>query len=320
MRPSLYISRDYPTGWLAPPASPLSVASLQVSQRRTAPRKTPRMGINLSAECFPFASQLIPNKQNLAYLINSTILTRFMTSILRVTVDHPRFNPNPEATPSEKMNTFLERMFVEFIGTGSTLLSLQLSMDFASKAIQHMQMFNPKWQIHRPAHILNQLPKTVSKTQKDKIQKALESALGTTSQKLMFNVLFKQGHLQQVTQHLEKQGLKPAHIQLISGRSLEEGLERQFFHLNLLAKGVLIVGALGNALWGGFGVQLLNDKFVAPILVPKVKALFGVKPSLSPPSMFSNTTPPTPSQPAPPYTSTTEVPAPLLKEGGKATS
>lgn len=288
-------------------ASPPNVALLR-----------PRFGVGAVATpvagcSFPFASQLIPHKQNLSYLINSTILTRFMTSVLRVTIDHPRFNPNPDATPSEKMNTFLERMFVEFIGTGSSLLSLQLSMDMASKVIQNMEKLNPHWQLHRPAHILAQLPKTIGKPNVQKIEQALESALGKTSDKLMFNVLFKHGHLNQVYESLKQANIRPETIRLVSGRTLDEGLSRQFFHLNLLAKGVLVAGALGNALWGGFGVQLLNDKLVAPILVPKVKALFGVKPSEG-----SHTQGSTPTAPAiPPSTETPKSvskPAPPTKE------
>lgn len=226
-------------------------------------------------KALPFTSQLAPTAKNLPYLINSAILSRFLVSIARVTVDHPKFNPNPDASKSQKMNTFLERMFVEFIGTASYMFAMQFCMDGVAKGLENLHKISPKMTLFQPAHLMKQLHPNTPDAVKHGVQNSLEQTFGKKTNNVVYRILIANStNLKNLKQAFASHGINPEAVMLKNGRTLLEGAERQFYQVNILSKVALLGGIFGVAFWGGWGVQTMNDKFWGPVVVPKLKAFF----------------------------------------------
>ena len=211
---------------------------------------------------FPISARLIPSRENLFYLASTAVLTRLCIAGARVWQNLPSKNHNPEYTSTDKYTALWERMFVEFFGTAGYMAAIHGGMDAVAKLFER----STGYQIPVVSKsIAKQLGKPL-----EKIQQAVKETYGEGSHGLVSRVLFKQGNLASLEKKLGISLNDPV------AKGLKDLFEPFARKINRAASLSTLSGVLTGALFGGFVIQILNDRIFAPFIAPAINNLFAI--------------------------------------------
>ncbi|MBY0449383.1 MAG: hypothetical protein K2X01_01995 [Cyanobacteria bacterium] len=211
---------------------------------------------------FPISARLIPSRENLFYLASTAVLTRLCIAGARVWQNLPSKNHNPEYTTTDKYTALWERMFVEFFGTAGYMAAIHGGMDSVAKLFER----STGYQIPVVTKsIAKQLGKPLAA-----VNQAIKETYGEGSHGLISRVLFKQGNLASLEKKL---GISLSDAKAKGLKDLFEPFARK---INRAASLSTLSGVLTGALFGGFVIQILNDRIFAPFIAPAINNLFAI--------------------------------------------
>jgi hypothetical protein len=200
------------------------------------------------------------------YLLGSVVAARLVVGLARIVADWPANNPT-DAPKQDKVTTFLERVFMEGLGTVGTFLVLHATQDAVANLLERV---DPK--LH-PTHVLNQWQGALSPQGFHKATQGLAVAMGypapTPEQALsqlsnhhnsLAKTLYYGADIAPLRQHL---ALDPA----LAQHALPAA-EAYFARLNVTGKLPLLSGLAASVLFGGWGWQKINDTWFRKHVVP----------------------------------------------------
>ncbi len=231
---------------------------------------------------FPITAKLNPlaGLHNVGYLLEIAVLTRVITSLVRVWQNKPSKINDPRLTPNQKRQALLERAFVELLGTLGYIISLHLGQDLFAKAFEKGWL-GRKMSIPTIAENLPGLKAGEAAIAND----AIKEVFGKNTNGLICRVLYGTA--------LDKEGksifhratlstlLKALQLRMgeVSGESvfnhIRPAVERLTRPANLAASLTILGGIITSALLGGLVTQWVNDRIVAPFLSKTLTRIYG---------------------------------------------
>lgn len=243
---------------------------------------------------FPITAKLnaFAGMRNLAYLAEIAALTRMMTGVVRVLQNKPSKFKDPNLSQNQKRQAFLERFFVEIIGTSGYIFFLHLGQDLFAK------LFEARAKLQK----LPYLAATTQGLTKNEIalaNEAIRDVYGPHSagfrhegQGLIYRVLYGDelqreaevtigDEVKKVTQSVvQKANLSTLHEKL--GDELFAKVRQAAPHLDQFTRSInkaasvsVLGGVVLSALYGGVMTQWVNDRVIAPIFKKFLKKRYG---------------------------------------------
>lgn len=217
------------------------------------------MNLLAGLQKLPITRKLNPfNRRNLLYLAEIAVLTRLMTAVVRVDQNRPSRLKDPRLTDNEKRLAFIERFFVEILGTVGYMIALHLGQDITSK-------FFEKKATMKPPQLADDLV-DLGKAQTAKINEAITKVYGNQRQGMVHRILYGE---------VLKEGEKTV-VQKASLSALRKELGEELFtkarpyvddfarRANVAASISVLGGVVLSALFGGFVTQWINDRVASP--------------------------------------------------------
>jgi hypothetical protein len=233
------------------------------------------------------------------YLLGSVVAARLLVGLVRIVADWPANNPT-QAPKQDKVTTFLERVFMEGLGTVGTFLVLHATQDVVANL---MERFDKK--LH-PTHVLNQWQQALSPQGFNKATQGLAVAMGapategpqalgylTQHHGSLAKTLYYEADIAHLRQHLA--------LDAPLAKLALPAAEAYFARLNVAGKVPLLSGLVAATLFGGWGWQKINDtwfrqRIVPPMAKPWAARWQQTEDAKRPPDPIVQTTP-TPPQP-----------------------
>ncbi len=207
----------------------------------------------------PITSKLIPRKENLKYLAQTAVLTRFGVGAIRILENRPVKNTKPDISPVEKKKAFWERLFVEMFGTSSYVLALHLGQDIAAKFLEKRPQLTPPQ--------FKNLPK-VSPAEHQQINKAITEIFGSSSQGIIKRLVYGEKVMKNGTQFTRRATLDALKEKLGSRlyKQIREPMLPYVQRVKRSGSVALLAGIIASAVTGGVVIQWINDRLFAPVL------------------------------------------------------
>ena len=232
------------------------------------------------------------SKENMVFLMASAMLPRTIVGGVRIAADYPALNPKP-IPERDKTRTFLERIFVEAIGTVSHFVVMMMGQDVVANAFESFdKSFHPK-------AVMAKL-KTEGKLSTAELQQVEQAFLKTFQAEsidqidsLVMRQLFNKGnsgtflqklpasfaqHIEQPLQHLLNDGKL---TQLVNPNQLEKQALKPamdfFATLNRRSNIAQIGGAIASITYAGIWWQNLNDKGFREHAIPWILDTLGLE-------------------------------------------
>lgn len=253
---------------------------------------------------FPITAKLKPvSAENVRYLAETAVLTRLMIGAVRVYQNKPNRNQDPDVSQLDKRKTFLERVFVELVGTLGYLLVLHGGQDITAKLLESTKRYDVNHFVRNAEWFSN-----LSDREQKRFLQGVNEVFGEKWGR-MERVLFGPGRQNgNMLNALKKQLNNPRLF-----AKVEEGMTPYVHRLNRAASASVLGGVALSALFGGLVIQWVNDRLVSPIISVLLDEFTGngranhpMMPSMTPQSpvvdRFQRTPNNTPY--APPYTPT----------------
>ena len=200
------------------------------------------------------------NGRNLLYLAQIAVLTRIATGIVRVNQNKPSKLKDPRLSENEKRLAFIERFFVEIVGTLGYMFCLHFGQDAVSKVFEK-----------KAAYKVPELAKDTvnfTKTEIAQANTALKDVYGTEQRGLMHRILYGE----QVVNAEGKKVIQKANLNTLREKLGTELFEKvlpkveQFSWRSNVAATLCILGGVGlSALFGGVVTQWVNDRVTSPL-------------------------------------------------------
>ncbi|MDX2084661.1 MAG: hypothetical protein SFZ03_04660 [Candidatus Melainabacteria bacterium] len=239
---------------------------------------SPRLG-NLMGNGFQVTSLLrFWEPANLPYLLSSAIILRTLVGVARTLMDLPQINPKPNLPEEEKFGTFFERINMELVGTLGYMGVLHVCQDVSRWALEHIPAL-------RPQHFLDDLLSRYRERLPNAaavLTKGVDAAFGVQDAGILKRVVYDtpnifrtQGthSLYAAQQFLQKQA---THTGDTVWNLVKDDFVRYQNRLMLPAFGMVLTGVAAAAYFGGYLMQLFNDRVVGQSIVPALNRLFGV--------------------------------------------
>jgi hypothetical protein len=209
------------------------------------------------------------------YLLASVVAARCAVGMVRIIADWPANNPT-DAPKRDKVMTFLERVFMEGLGTLGTFVVLHASQDLAVQALDRL---DPK--LH-PVQVLKQWQQHLSGPALATVTQGLAKAMGVEAStpgaardallachSSVAKVLYYGADIAPLRQHL-------ALDKALSQQALPAA-EAYFSRLNVAGKLPLLTGLTMGTLFGGVLWQSVNDAWFRKRIVPALTNLWLTK-------------------------------------------
>jgi hypothetical protein len=179
---------------------------------------------------------------------------------------------DPHTAEINRRRNFLERIFIEFVGTIlASYVFLQTSQDLSAKVFE--TVFNDQL---KPENLLNAAKglKTLSDAELTKFENVLKTAFGRDAQfkgmgldsakHVIYSKTYGKGKLDNVADALKEAGLKK--LLTLKNGAIDHGnselgkeFKKQWGLLNPLSVVTVLIGAVGSAWLSGAPVQWAND-------------------------------------------------------------
>jgi hypothetical protein len=211
---------------------------------------------------WPIAAKLnpLPLTEKLPYLLGAVIVARTAVGLTRIAADNPAWNPTPESQ-QDKVSTFLERVFMEGLGTMGTFLVLHAGQDVAANVIELVRpalrpsaLLDSLKANHLSPQALTQVTETLARTFKTEVN-TLETS------PVLARVIYDKANLHTFQTLLNDKAL---------WHTIQAPVEQHFARLNQHALPALASGLVLSTVFGGVGWQWLNDNVVRKSVVPQL--------------------------------------------------
>lgn len=200
-----------------------------------------------------------PLAEKLPYLLGSVIVARTLVGLTRIVADNPAWNPTPNSR-RDKMDTFIERIFMEGLGTMGTFLVLHAGQDVTANLLE---LARPTL---RPVALLQGLRQTLPQPDLVAVEQALARTFQSSVARLgkapvLARVLYDGANLFNFRSHLNDERVWQA---------IATPVEDHFASLNRAAKVPVVGGLVAATIFGGPFWQWLNDRVVRTEVVPRI--------------------------------------------------
>ena len=231
------------------------------------------------------------NVKNLSLLLTMGLLSRGLgISMARILSDYPDWNHakqydvgvdlktgketpiDPHTAEINRRRNFLERIFIEFVGTiMASYVFLQTSQDITAKILE--TAFKDKL---KPENLINAAKnlETLSADELVKFEGVLKTAFGRDKQfkgmgiddakHVIYSKIYGDGNLWKISENLKANNLE--HLLTLKNGAIDQDnsllgkeFEKQWGLLNPLGVATVLVGAVGSAWLRGAPVQWAND-------------------------------------------------------------
>jgi len=218
----------------------------------------------------------ILNASRLLTLAEQAVLGRLLVGVIRVVLNSPEHLNHNDLTPNDKKKTFLERLFVEMVGTPGYVFCINLAQEVGTKLadLRYARQFEyfkgPYWdRLTQLGHI------TLAEAEKGKqafLQVCGDSPVGVTQRFLSQEVIpralddIKKGPRRLFRIKLNDSALVNLLEREVSLLAARGGPRTFLDKINQAGSNSIILSAIAGAVFGGYVVQAFNDRLLSPIL------------------------------------------------------
>jgi hypothetical protein len=232
------------------------------------------------------------NVKNLSLLLTMGLLSRGLgISMARILSDYPDWNHakqydvgidhktgketpiDPHTAEINRRRNFLERIFIEFVGTiMASYVFLQTSQDITAKILE--TAFKDKLKPENLINAAKKLENPLSADELAKFESVLKTAFGRDKQfkgmgiddakHVIYSKIYGDGNLYKISENLKANKL--GHLLTLKEGAIDhensllgKEFEQQWGLLNPLGVATVLVGAVGSAWLSGAPVQWAND-------------------------------------------------------------
>jgi hypothetical protein len=183
------------------------------------------------------------------YLAESAILSRLSVSLARVWMNRPENIKDPRLNIDQKRQAFWERFMVEIFGTPAYMAVMHLTQDLTGLAMESLGIL--------PRHL--RVP-SIPSSQMARANQILRDVTGEHG--LWGRVIFQpqQSSYTAYLARLQQAGLQP----LTQHPAFLTAAEAWFRKSKVATSFTILAGMLASAIFGGVGIQKLNDRWFAP--------------------------------------------------------
>ncbi|MGE0201078.1 MAG: hypothetical protein AB7P76_08930 [Candidatus Melainabacteria bacterium] len=219
----------------------------------------------------------ILNAKRLLDLAEQAVVARLLVGVIRVVLNSPEHLNHNDLAPNDKKKTFLERLFVEMIGTPGYVFCINLAQEIGTKLsdLRYARQFEyfkgPYWdQLVEQGHL--------SLADGEKGKRVFQQICGESSVGVTRRFLSQENLIPRAIEDIKKGPRRLFRIKLNDARlvSLLEkegslltvrGGARTFLDkVNQSGSNSIILSAVAGALFGGYVVQAFNDRLLSPVL------------------------------------------------------
>lgn len=238
-------------------------------------------------------------RDNLIYLAKVAFLTRLGIGVVRVLENHPSQVKDPDVSLVDKKKSFYERIFIEIFGTSGYIFSMHVAQDIAAKwhEVNNQDLLeNTRKIVHSDLRDLGNTDTSLKEwISPDEIEAAIkkfdtefketfgEKASGLINRSLSGKdvkkdgvILYRTGTQDELMKRLRMPSMDPDNpgkvlLDKIENsvllNKIEQTVSKHFTSkLNILSSKTILFGVVVGAAFGGFAIQWLNDRILAPIL------------------------------------------------------